>query len=289
MKTIAKITLFLIVCFCGLGACGQAIGNNCSAKFAERFSCWKQGWDAGEWQSIAYEPNISECGTIFTQQNDTLFISVCQLCHSIRVIDLKNKKERILLSPTAQEKNCKHVWRAGFNKRSFDPIWEGDMFFVVYKDKTYVVLVKEILGSGVFDRKVIYQIAQLENLVRISGNIKLKELAWKEGKAETEIPIGARGIKFIREWPEQENFPKYFVIEYDQYYGGSPGPEARPDEDCAHIAIVHKSNLKEMTVIDLTQFRFKTWEDGMGNRCDKQVEKSTVKIQGSRQSDPCSQ
>jgi len=58
---------------------------------------------------------------------------------------------------------------------------------------------------------------------------------------------------------------------YDQYYGGAHGPGAVIGDDTAKISVIHKEDLKENVIVDLRQYRFKSWEDGLGNRCSEQL------------------
>ena len=60
----------------------------------------------------------------------------------------------------------------------------------------------------------------------------------------------------------------FIEIFYDQYYGGFDNLTS-PDCDIAKIAIIHKDDMKESSIIDFRQYRFKSWEDGLGNKCDK--------------------
>jgi len=71
--------------------------------------------------------------------------------------------------------------------------------------------------------------------------------------------------------PSYDETPVMF-FEYDGYYGHSYGPCARAYEDSAHITVIRKSDLEGSSVVDLSAYRFKTWEDGLTNKCgDKMI------------------
>ena len=110
--------------------------------------------------------------------------------------------------------------------------------------------------------------------------VDLVGLDWKRNEYAYEIPIADRTIKVSKAWQwarsdqadfscKEKDYKLYYRLSYDFYYGGYPGVVIRVQGEQtrrpAHIAIVPNDYLENNSEIDLTQFRFKTWEDGLGS------------------------
>ncbi len=239
--------------------------SNCKsqAKKDLGFLCISQEWDAGKWESISDDlGDYAICGT---EDDKTLGLSFCRHCRSVKVIDFEEKQQRIVLSPEAKASECVHKWVAGLSKRAFELIEEGDYLLAIENGKLYIIRIDKI--SWPFSQ-LIYK----RNIVDISKThykIKTENLKWKEKTAKSQIPLASHKISFYSDSSLQEKEKPHIEFEYDGYYGGVYGPQAKRAEDSLYIAVVHSSDLGDEAIIDLSMFRFKTWEDGLGNRCDK--------------------
>lgn len=234
------------------------------------YPCWEQVWDCGDWRALSYEPNRE---TFFYTDvaGKTMLRSCCLECGSFRLINPENRTERVVLSYKSKIKNCKHIWRPCVSSWSLDPIEEGGAIIVIWRRQFYVVVIEKI--SFYPDDKVVYKIAEVPSSEELPVKIDLNVLKWQEKETVSQaIPLAGREIVFstyeFTAHTEVE-LGKVLCIGYDYTYGG-------PSSSCklrtpAHIAIVHKSYLKSNPIIDLTKFRFKTWEDGLGNMCDLQA------------------
>jgi hypothetical protein len=230
--------------------------------------CWKQSWQIGTWQPLTYTPTTEEFFVEgFPAPDRTILMSsVCLWCKSARIVDSENKMERFMLSPKANKKHCEHAWRPAVLMSAYEQVKSGDALFVIYDNQGYVILLDEIYGRNFDSQKISYRLAKLS----LSGNswtkVNLQKLSWKKMDTEKEIPLAKRTISFFAETGGED---KYITISYDNCYGILNVPVARPYWDSAHIAIIHKSYLENNSTIDLTKFRFKTWEDGLENQCDR--------------------
>lgn len=228
--------------------------------------CWDQSWDCGDWHPLDYILDQQTC--FYTNMaGKTVLWSGCRDCSSQRLINPENWTERIVLSYEGMIKNCKHNWTPSTHAWSLDPIEQGDALIIVYKGHMYVVLIGKI---SVYADKVQYKIAEVPSSRELPLKINLNNLGWKKEHAKDKIPLADREIAFSTHEFDPGDGAKpreVLCVWYDYYYGG-PTPNSKL---CVpvHIGIVHRHDLPEYPIIDLTKFRFKTWEDGLGNRCDK--------------------
>jgi hypothetical protein len=199
-------------------------------------------------------------------------LSLCDECSSILLVNPEDRTERIVLSVEGRIEKCEHKWESAVHAWSFEPVEPGDVLFIIYKGEMYALMLEKIFGNLFPNQKISYKIAKIAESGRFPTNVKWRELTWQKREAEEEIPIADRKISFFADSVVMDggrNIKKFVSIGYDNYYGGYSGtPDAGKYETPAHIAIVHRSYLEDNPVVDLTKFRFKTWEDGLGNLVD---------------------
>lgn len=99
----------------------------------------------------------------------------------------------------------------------------------------------------------------------------MNKLQWRIQTATKEIHFADRTLNFCTRMSLRHNkgAGEYRVfMAYDNYFGWYNGaPLEYPWETpLAHIAVVDREYLEQNNLVDLTKFRFKTWEDGTGNR-----------------------
>jgi hypothetical protein len=159
------------------------------------------------------------------------------------------------------------MWIAGFTTWSLEPIKKGDAMLAAYSEGMYAIAVDQIL----FPRHAIScRIARVPAAQNFPTKIALEELGWKLLTAREKIRVGSRSLRFSASVLDQDDGSTvyYLTIEYDECYGRTWGRNPSEHYSPTHIAIVHTEDLDDNAVVDLTKFRFKTWEDGLGNRCD---------------------
>ncbi len=240
------------------------------------FPCWAQSWRDGNWRPLASKVDTRYVLESYTPEGKLLMMSVCRSCTSIRIIDPAANSERVLQSLRARLQNCSHNWRPSYHHWSRDPVEVGDILIIIYKQQMYA-LVLEHISPGAFIDKISYRIAEVGQDGTLPTVVNLEQLAWQSREAEEKLPIADRQLRFVISTHRlKSGDPKYTMsIWYDNRFGCMGGQMGRVHEAPFHIAIVHKGDLKDSRIADLTQFRFKTWEDGLGNRCDEQASEQT--------------
>jgi len=284
MKVIRYILFLLLLLNFFYFGCNR-IGNKEATfliDFHSTVPCYEQQWDCGEWQSLNKKIDDKEYLILKNPPSGKiLYESVCGECSSLRVIDPDNDEFRTILSYEGRISNCKHIWKPGTHSWSSEPIEAGDILFVIYKHRLYSVLIDVISVDYVLDDsntyfphgKLTYEVAEVKYPKESINNIKWKELPWKKiFSDENEIQIGEKKI-YLSILPSSEServrdVEGILFLAYDHYYGFLGEPEQKLVQPSAYIAIVHKSDLKEDNVIDIANYRFKTWEDGLGNSCN---------------------
>jgi len=235
-----------------------------SNNFSLSIPCWEQTRQCGKWEPFKSDAS-DEIGVYI---GGNVAISICYNCGSIRILDFGNKKERTLFSPSSRIESCDHKWTAGLSRRSFDLIEAGDILVVQQRRYLFIFMTQKITGVALDDQEVTYKVAKFSLKGKWPVKIDLSKVKWKERKKHKALSIVGRGIEFDLFPTMWTNYkPKFVEIFYDRYYGGSYGPEAVMGDDVAKIAIIHKDDLAGDFIIDLRQYRFKSWEDGLGNRC----------------------
>jgi WD40 repeat protein len=265
------LILLLSACTSGCDKNQEQKDANSLADPAKIFPYWNQSWRCGKWRPVTYA-DWRNFTLIRMPDEKSLSMSLCGWCYSIRLINFEDRKERVILSLKARTKQCKHRWRPALYNWSFEPIESGDALFIIYDEQMYVLLVEKIFIDIAFGEKISYKIAKVTGSGSFPTKVRWKKLAWKTRVTEREIPIGSRKITFgnkrvsINESGDNKDIVS---IGYDNYYGcWDDTYDAEIYEKPTRIAIVHKSHLENNPVVDLTKFRFKSWEDGLGNRCD---------------------
>lgn len=267
-KCMLFLSLFLFGCEPHTDGDEEQPDSNNAVEPPRLFPCWSQSWQCGDWRPLTYQLDAGECIESYTPDGKLLIRSMCGWCQSVRLVDPDERTERIILSFEGRVKQCEHRWEPAMHTRSFDPIRQGDMLFVVYGKQMHVLEVEEY---SFFGQQISYAIAQVTDTGRFPTKVDLKKLIWRSGSASNSICVGSRKVDFgvgrvdIRGNGNPEEF---VTISYDDYYGMMGSSTTVTHRLPAHIAIVHKPNIENSPVVDLTEFRFKTWEDGLGNRCD---------------------
>ncbi|MHC4157441.1 MAG: hypothetical protein ACYSSO_00025 [Planctomycetota bacterium] len=298
MNSICHLALLTVVlAICLLCSCRQNPGGvvEDSNNFSSSILCWDQSWECGEWEPLELDSTESIRTWDAINAGDGTYWSICDNCGSIRIFDIGSKKERTLLSPRSRLRPCdykwaaglsekqlvlygfdpivgEHKWIAGLSRRSFDLIEAGDVLVAQQGNYLFVFMIQNILGVALDDQRVEYRVARFGVGDRFPIKIDLSVIKWKTSKSYKAFPIGGRKIEFDL-FPTilTNNKPRFVEIFYDQYYGGSDGPEAVMGSNVAKIAIIHKDDLAGNSIIDLRQYRFKSWEDGMGNSCEESL------------------
>lgn len=273
--TFGKCVFYLVLCIIGngldaIGSQSQTDANNITEP-AKLFPCWYQSWHCGEWHSLTYKLDSRECTGGETPDGKVLIRSMCGLCQSLRLVNSDDATERIILSIDGRLKHCEHRWRPAIHRWSLDPIEQGDIIFIICGKQMHALVIKKF---SFFDEKLSYDIAEI-TITRFPTQIDLMKLTWCSRIADRDeqsvyyIPVGSRTIPLSihRIDLTRNGMAKEFIsLQYDHYYGMTGGPE-KISHATVHIAIIHKLDVGNGPTIDLTKFRFKTYEDGLGNRC----------------------
>lgn len=238
----------------------------------EYFPCWEQDGSCGKWNPIDEQIPEDSCQVVLTVGDRKLGKSLCEKCQSIRIIDLEGKRWRILESDYFESmKPCEHRWFRGTNSQSVEPIQKEDLLVLYYKHELYLVQITDYNEDGDFR----YKIAQVrKDQVSEEGRLFLETSDWKNKKGQKHQYMDVFHVLKFSDTQVVTNvfirlpdWTYYFRIWYPYSYGGPYNPE---DElsDIAHIAIIRKADLENSKTIYLKQYRFKTWEDGLGNVCE---------------------
>lgn len=293
-NTVLLLTLLgvCLTCSCRRNPDGIVEDSN---SFSLSIPCWEQSWKAGKWETLTLELDDMIWNSVVFLSKESVRLSICDNCGSVRVLDFGNKKERTLFSSTSRFKPSEyewtaglserqlalygfdpivgeHKWIAGLSRRSFDLIEAGDVLVVQQRQHLFIFMIQKISGYALDNQEVRYKIAKFSLKDKCPIRIDLSKVKWKEKKNHKAFPIAGRGIEFDL-FPTiwTNNKPRFIEIFYDQYYGGSYGPEAVVGDDTAKIAIIHKDDLADVSIIDLRHYRFKSWEDGLGNESEEAV------------------
>jgi hypothetical protein len=240
-----------------------------SSDFASSIPCWEQSWESGEWSPLLRDPNAYVFSWEALDLGDGKHLSVCRKCDSDRLMDSKGKKVKIILSSEPYAKDCNHEWVAGWGRKSSDLIEAGDVVAVQQRQRLFIFMIQEISGASLDDQEVTYKVAKFNLKGKCPIKIDLSKMGWKE-KTARNLPTYKGGIEFYLfriDWTNNE--PKFIIILYDLIYGGFCGYDHLvAGNDIAKIAVIHKDDMKTSSIIDFRQYRFKSWEDGLGNKCE---------------------
>jgi len=257
-----KLNKYLVILFsCSIVfLVNFAEANNTSKSMID---CFDQSWKYGNWQPLTKDVNEIEYFIGSTSDNKTLCISLCKICHSTRIIDAENKLQRILLSFEGNKILCKHKWSSGFTYQSMDILKNNDLLLLCIKKSIYIA---ELVDVNCLKDNVYYKVSSPIDREKINGKIDIKEIKWTYKEAKNSIHIGDRQIGIYLRINENANEQKgYVVFTYDYFYGYL-GETNINMENCTLIAIAHKKELIN-NILDLSEFHFKGWEDGLGNLC----------------------
>lgn len=267
-NTLVFLLSFLIFSLaCGCDRKEEQSQANTSRNVDTAFPCWEQSWQCGKWFPLTHKLDHAKVLEGETPDGKLLFLSTCDLCDSIRLVNPEAMTERILLSPKGRAEECKHTWSSSVHNHSFDPIKKGDAIFVAFGKEMYVLLVESIFFPS---NKISCKIAKITSTGEFVRRIRLGELTWKRIEAEDNVAVGSRWLPFYNSSliDSNDNVEYFLSITYDRYYGSLGGASAWRYDPSSRICIVHKSYLESNSEVDLAEFRFKMWEDGLGNRCE---------------------
>jgi len=243
------------------------------------FPCWRQSWKDGDWMPLAGNPELQtyyecEAGSYgksrIADDDNRFYMSLCTNTLFMRIINPDDKTERTLENPLDDNTVAQHEWTVATSSMSRDLIREGDILFIFYKSRMYAVSIDKIYDFPNLDEnKIRIKIADVTTVSEKNGNVDLKRLKWKKEVANETINFSDRYINISMSYDLNDEKVLYF--EYDYLYGDSKNlfPPVYTNTEPAHIAIVNKDYLNDNEIVDLTKFYFKTWEDGLGNRCAK--------------------
>jgi hypothetical protein len=236
------------------------------------FNCWEQKWDCGDWIPLKEKPDRSTYMR-WKVKGDWFGCSVCEYCSANRIIHLGDNKERILYNLLTSHKQCKHLWKKGTSEESSDAIKKGEGFAVCSKGRLCIALVEEVENSvsddGTDNSYMRYKYAEIRrsDVEESSVKVRLNQLLWKTAECKKYFmfwnDIGIPVDFFYLEEESQDAF----VIRYPARYGGSKAYD-NVDSSLYKVAIVDKKEINK-GVVDLTKYRFKSWQDGMGNKCEE--------------------
>ncbi len=248
-----------------------------STKPEEIYPFWNQSWKSGTWRPLTYEPRPESyiyCKPdprrcpIPAESTGTFYYSRCQSSGNIRIIDKDRKMERIILSGREEISIIKPEWKPAISNGPLAPIRKGDALFMICKNEMYVVLIKTISPDQ--EDTMTYGFAAIPKDEGLPTEVNMNKLQWRMQTGTKEIRFADRTLRFYTGHSlPRKGFSQIEVsISYDNYFGWYTGaPLEYPWETpLAHIAVVDREYLEQNNLVDLTKFRFKTWEDGMGNR-----------------------
>lgn len=248
-----------------------------SEKPEDVYPCWTQSWKDGDWTDLHDLPASStfsvtgpvkeiEYPVAEKEAFDEFGVSLCFETMDIRILNLSEKKQRVIQCEWVGHGHDVQEWHPTLSLHSANMIKSGDCLFIVYQSRLYAVWVNRIFA----DHEALVQFCEFQN-PRLPVVIVGKDIVWKSEKLVQKIVIGDRYIEFKtvpNPKPSDNSEEQRFcmVIFYDRGYG-STYPGLYPGHfSAAHIAIVDREEFDLMN-INLKNYRFKTWEDGLGNRC----------------------
>jgi len=220
------------------------------------FVCDIQSDIAGNWQPLEYKPHRYK---LLRRDKPWLQGSYCPKCLSLRLINFWNFTERIMLSSRRNSNLCKHSWLPGVHAWSLEYLHVGDFLIVLYQEEVFCIRIDTISSN-----EINYSLAKISSLYSTHGMLDLSDIEW-ENKTGCHFQIKDRTI-YVKILEESDDSKAGISIWYDYYYGGFP-EKANFENSEVLMAIVHESDLQEKGKIHLNRYRFKSWEDGLGNTC----------------------
>lgn len=221
------------------------------------FLCSTQSIAAGYWEPSVYTQDKKISGDMLGYSYD-FFSLYCTKCLSIRLSNVQNFTTRLISFRESGMSECDHYWVGGTHSWSKDTIGVGDFLAIASDNSLYIIKVNELQRNGTG-----YSIAH-EPFVGIKENnnkLVLEELNWQETIGKSGFSVANRLVPFRI---NESNGNLKLRVAYDNYYGGLES--ALFPERSLLIAIIHTEDIQDSNV-QLNYFRFKGWEDGLGNRC----------------------
>jgi len=258
MRRLLLLAALSQVLFAGCGPSEEASGDSEDGDPFQILPCAEQSWQCGKWERPAqpWDPRTCHFWPWHTADGTTLAVSVCESCNSLRIIDPNRGKERILASVSAQGWRCEHKWSRAYHSGSIDPVRVGDVLLIAYRARLYILVIDEVFPD------LRYRIASMAIGDSLPSAINLGSLRWRRERGDNDIRFGERQM-FVSMYGLEDAIG----VTYDYLYGYMGRTTDLEDEHTAFIAIVHKSDLSNGNVVEPGRFRFKTWEDGLGNLC----------------------
>ncbi|MBN2020819.1 MAG: WD40 repeat domain-containing protein [Sedimentisphaerales bacterium] len=270
MKVVIRICLISLL-FLWPSGCRDTKNTPKPTGISALLPCGEQSWEDGAWEPLKMESSDDIRTWDAINAGDGTYWSVCKKCDSSRILDFKTKKEIVIASSKPNAKVCNHEWIAGFGRESSDLIEAGSIIAIQQKRCLFVFMIQEISGFTLPAPEITYKFEKFCLDDRWPIKIDLSKIEWKGPKTKNALPIVGREIEtHLVEPKSPDNKSGLIEIMYDQYYGGANGPGAVVGDDAAKIAIIHKDDLKENVLVDFRQYRFKSWEDGLGNLCGEE-------------------
>jgi hypothetical protein len=244
------------------------------------FPCWRQSWKSGEWLPVTEKIYEKDCWSISIKEredgtsegvSETCLISYCDIHREVRIVDTKNRKYRIYEHYNKSKNAGDHEWESSILNSSFNPIVKGDVLVIICQSSMFVVQIIDVYNlRGI---KVRYKIANVDLTEENCKFFDLDKFKWKKRTCDGSFDLGIKEIPLSTDSYKLPGTNKYPIgIFYDYFFGGYTNEfinEDLPSGPVARIAIIHESDYVNKGSIDLRQFRFKTWEDGLGNRREK--------------------
>lgn len=224
------------------------------------FLCCTQSHTSGNWQPVQNWPKPAS-GKPIAIGDLQMLTSYCPHCLSIRLLNTGNFTIRILESGIISECPCNHHWMPGIHAWSLENLKQGDYLFIVYDAMLFVIRI----GPTSKNETLTYSISNLP-LSKLNGTrVDLNKLAFQQEKQKLSFLLADRSLPF-RFTKGSSGGPPCLHIWYDYYYGGFPSKTSFWEKPM-FIAVAHPADLHDNEPVDLSSFRFKTWEDGLGNLC----------------------
>ena len=239
---------------------------------------WVQDWKDGIWEPcVGYDK--TKCFKIGnTFEGYQLYLSINNSGGSSfkRVIVPEQNKQKVIWYdsggvPLEYYDDYPFTWISGDSYFCANFVYNGYILVVAYDHNLYMIKFIDI--SEEFINKKGGLPKYTVDIAEITGTpllMNMGDMNWNRQDCLYEIPFANREISVSvnKMLTKKNDFSEtyFYRFFYDFSYGGYPGMKRKKSDDWkpAHIAIVPADYLEGKSTIDLTKFRFKTWEDGLG-------------------------
>jgi len=217
-----------------------------------------QNWDCGEW--ITLESPLDSEPFYCWPEGDLLFGSqVCKKCKSNRIVEIRTNREKILLIEDFNKTDCtKHEWIKGISGAAYatPSIRAGDAAVIYWENHLYIYWIQYIEDDGISFKWISISKDQFTQSTKLFWNT----LSWQKHQAKD---------YFICNEKLQVPFHVHYhlnkivlTIRYPLRYG-----ELWDDDENTpyYIAVIREEDI-DKNQIDLSHYRFKLWQDGMGDK-----------------------